>query len=125
MDIHHDTSFKFILKDDSISLAFKVRIRSCSNKGVGLWLIIRPSIHLFLAHSTFTLTLHFQTRTFSLFTYECEYYLNTYGRHLTRCLFKGQHIATHDDIKNIMYAFIVNTLYGESGGPYAKSFIMN
>jgi hypothetical protein len=26
MDIHHDASFRFILKDDSISLASKVRI---------------------------------------------------------------------------------------------------
>jgi hypothetical protein len=46
MDIHHDTLFKFILEDDSIYSTSKTRIRFCSNKGAGLWLIIRPSIYL-------------------------------------------------------------------------------
>jgi hypothetical protein len=34
MDFHHDTSFRYILKDDSISLASKICIHSCSGKGV-------------------------------------------------------------------------------------------
>jgi hypothetical protein len=60
MDIHHDTSLKSILKDDSISSASKAHIRSCLGKGIGLWLIVRPSIHLFhIAYSTFTSALHF------------------------------------------------------------------
>jgi len=33
MDIHHDTSFRSILKDDSISSTSKVYIHYCSNKG--------------------------------------------------------------------------------------------
>jgi hypothetical protein len=34
MDIHHDTSFRSILEDDSISFTFKVHICFCSSKGV-------------------------------------------------------------------------------------------
>jgi hypothetical protein len=46
MDIHHDTSFEFILEDDFISLTFGAHIRSCLGKEVGLWLIVRHlSIH--------------------------------------------------------------------------------
>jgi hypothetical protein len=46
MNIHHNTSYKFILEDNSISSAFKAYIRSCLGRGAGLWLIIRPlSIH--------------------------------------------------------------------------------
>jgi hypothetical protein len=61
MDIHHDTSFKYILEDDSISLASKAHIRSCFGKGVGLWLVPKPFIYSFhITHSTFTLTLRFR-----------------------------------------------------------------
>jgi hypothetical protein len=60
MDIHHNTSFRFILEDDSISLAFRAHIRFCLGKGAGLWLITRPSIHSFyITHFTFILTLCF------------------------------------------------------------------
>jgi hypothetical protein len=60
MDIHHDTSFKTILEDDSISLASKACISFCSSKGVGLWLIVTSFIRLFyITHSTFTLMLRF------------------------------------------------------------------
>jgi hypothetical protein len=46
MDIHHDTSFKFILEDDSISLAFKTYIHSCLGKTEGYgWLFNHLSIH--------------------------------------------------------------------------------
>jgi hypothetical protein len=63
MDIHHNTSFKFILEDDSISSTSKACICSCFGKGVGLWLIVRPFIHSFhIAHSTLTLKLHFSSR---------------------------------------------------------------
>ncbi len=60
MDIHHDTSLKSILKEDSISSASKVHICFCSSKGARLWFITRPYIYSFcIAHSTFTLVLHF------------------------------------------------------------------
>jgi hypothetical protein len=60
MDIHHNTSLMFILEDDSISLASVAPICSCFGKGVGLWLVARPSICLFrIAHFTFISTLHF------------------------------------------------------------------
>jgi hypothetical protein len=36
MDFHHDTSFRSILEDDSISSTSKVYIHSCSNKGARL-----------------------------------------------------------------------------------------
>jgi hypothetical protein len=60
MDIHHDTSFGSILEDDSISLAPKAYICFCLDKGVGLWLIVRPSICSFhITHYIFTSTLDF------------------------------------------------------------------
>jgi len=63
MDIHHNTSFKFILEDDSISSTSKACICFCLGKGVGLWLIVRPFIHSFhITHSTFTLKLCFSSR---------------------------------------------------------------
>jgi hypothetical protein len=37
---------------------------------------------------------------------ECGHGLDAFGMHLTHCLFKGQQIATHDTIKNFVYAFI-------------------
>jgi hypothetical protein len=110
MDLHHDTSFRSILEDDYISSTSGARIRSCSGKGEGLWLIIKPFIRLFcIAHFTFNLTLHFrlgwnQASTFSLFTCECGHELDAFSTHLTCCLFRGQRITTHDAIWNIMYA---------------------
>ncbi len=60
MEVHHDTSFRSILEDDSISLAFRARICFCSSKGVGLWLIARPFIcSFYIAQSTFILALCF------------------------------------------------------------------
>ncbi len=60
MDFHHETSFRSILEDDSISSASRTCICSCSSKGVGLWLVVKSSMHLFhIAHFTFTLALHF------------------------------------------------------------------
>jgi hypothetical protein len=100
MDIHFDTSLRFILEDDSISSASKACIRSCSSKGARLWLIVRPSLYLFhIAHSTFTSTLRFclgliQLLTSSLFTCECEHRLDAFDMHLIRCSFGGQRIAT-------------------------------
>jgi hypothetical protein len=56
MDIHHDTSFRSILEDDSISSTFKAYIHFCLGKGAGLWLVVRPFIRLFhIAHFIFTL----------------------------------------------------------------------
>ncbi len=95
-DIHHNTSFKPILEDDSISSVCRTYICFCLGKGpMGLWLIARPSICLFfIAHSTFTLMMHFrfdliQSLTFSLVKCECEYGLNTFGMHLAHCPFEG------------------------------------
>jgi hypothetical protein len=60
MDIHHDTFIKSILEDDSIYSASKACIHSCSGKGVGLWLVVKPFIYSFcITHFTFTLTLLF------------------------------------------------------------------
>jgi hypothetical protein len=93
MDIHHDTSLMCILEDDSIFLTSRARIYSCSSKGVGLWLVVRPFICLFrIAHFIFTLALHFclsliQPSRFSLFTCKCAHKLDAFGMHLIRCLF--------------------------------------
>jgi len=60
MHIHHDTSLRSILEDDSIPSTSKTHIHSCSGKGAGLWLVVGPSICSFhIAHFTFTLALHF------------------------------------------------------------------
>jgi hypothetical protein len=110
MDIHHDSSFKSILVDDSISSSFKAHIFSYLKKGARLWLIVKPSICLFhITHFIFTFTLRFyfnliQPSTFSLFTCDCGYGLDTFGTHLAHCLFRNQPIATHDTIRNVMYA---------------------
>jgi hypothetical protein len=110
MDIHHDTSFKSILEDDSISLTTRPRIRSCSGKGVRLWLVVKPIRAFHIAHSTFTSTLPFhfgliQHLACSLLTCECGHELDASSMHLTCYLFKGQWITTHDAIWNVMYAF--------------------
>jgi len=51
MDIHHDTSFRAILEDDSISSTSKARIHSCLGKGA--WLLghlsIRFALHTLLS----------------------------------------------------------------------------
>jgi hypothetical protein len=110
MDVHHDTSLRSILEDDSISSASRAHIHYCSNKRARLWLVVKPSICLFrIAHSTFTSMLHFrlgliQPFTFHLFICECGHGLDASGTHLTRCVFGGQQIATHDVIQDIMYA---------------------
>jgi hypothetical protein len=102
MNIHHNTSFKSILEDDSISLASKAHICFCSVKGTKLWLIVRPSIHSFcITHSTFTLALCFhlnliQPLASCLLTCECGHGLDVSGMHLAHCPFRGQRIATHD-----------------------------
>jgi len=91
---------------------FRTCIRSCSGKGVGLWLIIRPSIYSFhIAHSTFTSTIcfHFgliQPSTSNLHMCGCGHGLDIFGMHLTCCPFGGQQIATHNAIKDVMYAFV-------------------
>jgi hypothetical protein len=111
MYIQHNTSIKFILEDDSISSTSRICICSYSSKGAGLWLVANPSIHSFhIAHSTFTLTLHFrldliQPLTFSFLTCECGHKLDIFGTRLVHCPFGGQWIATHDTIWNVMYAF--------------------
>jgi hypothetical protein len=97
MDFHHDTSFKYILEDDSIFLASRTCFHSCSGKGAGLRFVIRPSICSFhMAHSTFTSVLHFcfgfgsiQPLAFSLFMSECEHRLDAFGMHVICCPFGG------------------------------------
>jgi hypothetical protein len=60
MNFHHNTSIRPILEDDSISLASRAYICSCSGKGARLWLVVRPFIYSFcITHSTFTSMLHF------------------------------------------------------------------
>jgi hypothetical protein len=102
MYIHHDTSLKSILKDDSISSTYRVRIRSCSGKGARLWLITRPFIRSFcITHSTFTSTLRFhlnliQLSASSFLTCECGHELDAFDTHLVHCPFGNQRITTHD-----------------------------
>jgi hypothetical protein len=104
MDIHHDTSLRSILEDDSIFSASGVYICSCSGKGARLWLIARSSICLFcITHSTFTLALCFHfgliyLLTFNFFTCECGHELDAFGTNLVRYPFGGQRIATHNAI---------------------------
>jgi len=92
------------LEDDSISSTSRPHIHSYSDKGVGLWLIIRSSISLFhIAHFTFTLTLHFrlgliQPLKSNFFACECGHGLDAFGTHLACCPFGGQRITTHDAI---------------------------
>jgi hypothetical protein len=95
MHIRHDTSFRSILEDDSISLALRARIRFCLSKGARLWLVVRLSIYSFrIAHSTFTLMLHFcldliQLLASSLLMFECGYGLDAFGTHVACCPFGG------------------------------------
>jgi hypothetical protein len=90
MDIHHNTSLKSIF-----SSTFKARIHFCLGKGLGLWLVVRPSICLFhIAHFTFTLTLCFcfgliQPLASNIFMCECEHMLDISSTHLTYCPFGG------------------------------------
>ncbi len=110
MDIHHNTSLRFIFEDDSISPTSRACIHFCLGKGVGLWLVVRLYIRSFrITHSIFTSTLRFclgliQPLAFSLFMCECEHRLDTFDTHLIHCLFGSQHITTHDTIRNVMYA---------------------
>jgi len=112
MDIHHDTSLKNILEDDSISSASIAHICSCLGKGAGLWLVVKPYICSFhIAHFTFTFTLHIhlgliQPLASNLFMYECGHGLDASSTHLAHYPFGGQRIATHDAIRDIMYAFV-------------------
>jgi hypothetical protein len=110
MDFHHNTSLRFILEDDSISLTFRARICSCLGKGAGRWLVAKPFILLFrIAHFIFTSLLRFclgliQPLPFHLPTCECGHGLDAFDTHLTCCSFGVQWIATHDVIRNVMYA---------------------
>jgi len=112
MDSHYDTSFRSILKDDSISSTSIARIHFCSSKGARLWLVSTPSICSFrIAHSTFTSMLCFhlgliQPSTSSLFTCECGHGLDAFGMHLIRCTFGGKKIATNDAIQDIIYVLV-------------------
>ncbi len=88
----------------------KAHISFYSNKGMGLWLIIKSSIYSFhITHSTFILTMWFhldliQPSTSNLLTCECEHELNVFGTHLAHCPFGSQWIITHDAIRDVMYA---------------------
>ncbi len=96
MDIHHNTSLRFILKDDFISLASKACICSCSNNGTRLWLVAKPFICSFrMAHSTFISMSHFhlsliQPSASSFLTCEYGHELDAYDTHLVHCSFGGQ-----------------------------------
>jgi hypothetical protein len=115
MDIHHNTSLRSILEDDSISSASKTCIYCYLGKGARLWLVAKPYICLFrIAHSIFTSMLRFhlsliQPLAFSLLTCltcECRHELDAFNTHLTHCPFGSQQITTHDAIRNVMYALV-------------------
>jgi hypothetical protein len=124
MHIHHNTSLNSIMEDDSISWASRTRIYFCSSKGARLWLVSKPSIGSFhITHFIFTSALHFhlnliQPSASNLLMCECGHGLDTFGKHLICCPFRGQRIATHDTIRNVTYSLIkrMSTLYGESCG---------
>jgi hypothetical protein len=54
MDIHHDTSLRFILEDDSISLTFKACIHSCLGKGQGYGWLLGHLLVCFALHTLFS-----------------------------------------------------------------------
>jgi hypothetical protein len=87
-------------------------IHFCLGKRTGLRLIAKPYICSFcITHSIFTSSLCFhlsliQPSTYTLIMCECEHGLDASSMHLTRCLFGGQWITTHDAIINIMYVLI-------------------
>ncbi len=63
MDIYHNTSFRSILEEISISSTFKAHICFCLGKGAALWLIIRPPICSFhITHSIFISMLCFHLK---------------------------------------------------------------
>jgi hypothetical protein len=82
MNIYHDTSFRYILENDFISLESKAYIHSCLGKRVELWLIVRPFICSFrITHFNFTSSLRFrfcliQPLASNIFTCECGHGLN-------------------------------------------------
>jgi hypothetical protein len=135
MNIHHNTSLRSILENDSIFSTSKAHIRSCSDKGAKLWLVIKPSIHSFhITHFIFTLVLHFhlyviQPSTSNLLMCENEHGLNTSSTHLARCPFGGQRIATHDTIQDVIYVFFRESRHVVWRERWyalmSKSFIMN
>jgi hypothetical protein len=86
MGIHHNTSFRPILEDDSISFVFKTYICFClSKRSTRLWFITWPFIFLFhITHFIFTLAMCFHSDlihplTFNLIMCECEYGLNAFS----------------------------------------------
>jgi hypothetical protein len=93
MDIHHDTSLKSILEDDSISSSSRAHIHFCLGKGAGLWLVVKPFIYSFhITHFTFTSTLCFhlgliQPLTSSFFMCECQHRLDAFNTHLVHYMF--------------------------------------
>jgi hypothetical protein len=126
------TSFKSILEDDSISSTSKACIHSCSSKGRGYGWLLNHLLVCFVSHILFSPSLCFhlgliQPLSFSFLTCECGHGLHASNMHLTYCLFGGQWIATHDTIRNVMYA-----LAQDSGHdvwmvihPYIKTFIIS
>jgi hypothetical protein len=131
MDIHHNTSLRSILEDDSISLASRACIRFCSSKGVGLYLIVRPSINsLCITHYIFTLALCFhlsliQPSASGLLICECGHRLDASGTHLAHCPFDShtwchpkRHVCPHSKKwAHCMERMVIHL--------YVRSFITN
>jgi len=60
MDFHHNTSFRFILEDDSISSTSKARIRFClGNEGKAMVGCYAIYLFVYITHFTFTSALYF------------------------------------------------------------------
>ncbi len=118
MDIHHDTSLRSILEDDSSSLASKARIHFCLVRGARLWLVIRPFIRSFcITHFFFLLCFHLgliQPLTSGIFMCECGHGLNAFGTHIVCCPFGGQQIATPLETSCMPPLERMGMLYGES-----------
>jgi hypothetical protein len=111
MDIHHDTSFRSVLEDDSFLMLLEPTFAFVGAKGgamVDYWAIYMYVPHrtlYFHINNNFCLSL-IQPSKSSLFMCECGHGSNASGTHLTCCPFKGQQIATHNTIKDVMYALV-------------------
>ncbi|KAG6546715.1 hypothetical protein Mapa_011904 [Marchantia paleacea] len=84
-----------LLVDPTIPRTTRARLRSCSGKDAGLWILARPCIRAFrLAPSTFSTAMRFRLglvhpSTSSLLICECGITLEAAEVHMIRCPFGG------------------------------------
>jgi hypothetical protein len=105
--LHHHTVSNILL--DKIYEAHHAWILSCSNLGMGDWLIIRPIFLAFqlssLVFST-TFQMWFRLPHFSLvgiFWFVCTHPIDPMGIHLLHCTHGNKHMQIHDGIHDIFF----------------------